>query len=84
MSPWAAAFWHWLRTEGVDGSSQESARRLVELLHELGRPGEDGLPVMEPFEAVVERLYGAPLSGRDGTTDTLEWRFLDWLSKRKR
>ena len=45
---------------------------------------EEGQPVLEPFEQVVERVYGVPLSATDGGTDSLEWRFLDWLSKRKR
>jgi len=76
-----AAFWRWVRTQAVDGDAAASARRLEDLLRALGRAGEDGQALDEPLEAVVQRLYGVPLSGSDGSVDSLEWRFLDWLSK---
>jgi hypothetical protein len=28
-------------------------------------------------------VYGVPLSGKNGSTDSLEWRFLEWLAKGK-
>jgi hypothetical protein len=36
-----------------------------------------------PLHAVVEKVYGLPMSAADGTTDSLEWRFLEWLAKSK-
>jgi hypothetical protein len=35
----------------------------------------------QPFEELVQSIYSLPLSGKDGKTDSLEWRFLDWLGK---
>ena len=33
------------------------------------------------FESVVLEVYGTPLSGKNGETDSFEWRFLEWLAK---
>ncbi|MBI5432953.1 MAG: hypothetical protein HZA52_09005 [Planctomycetes bacterium] len=35
------------------------------------------------FEVVVSEVYGVPISGKDGTTDSLEWRFLKWIQSGK-
>jgi hypothetical protein len=45
--------------------------------------GAEGQVESEPLEATVQRIYSLPLSGVDGSVDSLEWRFLDWLSKQK-
>ena len=67
-----AAFCRWLRTEAVDGKAQPSRERFELLLTALGRPLSEELPAHEPLEAAVERLYGVPLSARDGSVDSLE------------
>ena len=43
-------------------------------------PGMDHPPAMS-FEQLVQSIYSLPLSGKDGKTDSLEWRYLDWLGK---
>ena len=35
----------------------------------------------ESFDSIIEELYGAPISAADGETDSLEWRFLEYVSK---
>jgi hypothetical protein len=37
----------------------------------------------QTIDAIVQATYGLPLSGKNGDTDSLEWRFLDWLAKGK-
>jgi hypothetical protein len=78
-----AGFWYWMRTLGVEGDAAQSARRFEELVKGLANAGVDGGAVSEPIEDTVQRLYGVPMSGVDGSVDSLEWRFLDWLSKQK-
>ena len=31
----------------------------------------------------MQEIYGTPLSGKNGKTPSLEWKFLDWLEKGK-
>jgi hypothetical protein len=78
-----AGFWYWVRSEAVEGDAALSARRFEEFVKALAAAGEDGQAVSEPLETTVERIYSVPLSGVDGSVDSLEWRFLEWLSKQK-
>jgi hypothetical protein len=70
-----SAFVHWLTTEAA--GRKESAEKWSELLVALASK-----PADKEFEAVVEEVYGVPLSAADDETDSLEWAFLAWLSKR--
>jgi len=68
-----ACLFNWLQTEAVGKESEATFARLIHALaaREAGTS----------FDALVEEVYGAPLSGADGETDSLEWRFLAWLAK---
>jgi len=67
-------FLHWLAEQG----SQESPEKSAELIRELvQRMGTDETLVIDN---VVEEVYGVPLSSKDPSTDSLEWRFLAWLA----
>jgi len=70
-----ALFVFWLRT-GAAGSEGESSRRFAELLGGLAER-----EVGTGTEPVFEGVYGIPLSAPDPSTDSLEWRFLAWLSE---
>jgi hypothetical protein len=75
-----SAFLYWLSAE-AEGSAKSSAKKLRELMVSLA----DSDP--NTFDAVVEQVYGAPLSAPDldrkTIKSTLEGRFLTWLSKVK-
>jgi hypothetical protein len=68
-------FVFWLRHRGA-GSEEESSRRFAELLEGLAER-----EVGTAAEPVFASVYGVPLSAPDPSTDSLEWRFLAWLSK---
>ena len=68
-----AAFFDWLREHGA-GSKVDSEARFAELIAKHA-----ARPVGTPMDAVVEEVYGVPLSAPTPETDALEWRFLDWL-----
>ena len=74
---YGVAFLHWLR---VEGAGEESGARYGALLRRLG----EGVKTAE-LPGVFRELYGQPLSAvdADGLFDgeTLEGRFLLWLSK---
>ncbi len=73
-----AAFYHWLRTTSVEDSDKASAAAFREFLALLGTPGQSASP-----EALLEQAFEVPVSARDGTTDSLEWRFLRWICEQK-
>jgi hypothetical protein len=67
-----SAFTHWLMTQAAGrGKSEELFRKL---LHATGET---------PFEKAVDLLYDVPLSTGSSSVESLEWRFLAWLSKRR-
>ncbi len=55
-----------------------NAERWRELL-----AGLDTLDGTKTFGRLVEEVYGVPISAKDGSTDSLEWRFLRALPKLK-
>lgn len=73
-----SAFFHWLRDEALDDPVQ-SAETFAALIRE--HAGRDPLA---PIDPLFEKIYGLPLSADDGETDSLEWRYLAWLAKKKR
>ncbi len=70
-----AAFVHWFRTHGA-GSEADSEAKFAELIarHAVR-------PAGTPLHELVEDLYGVPMSAADGSTDSLEWRFLAFVKK---
>lgn len=69
-----AAFFHWLQTSVDPKDPAACAAKFRELL----RKAVDRDP-SEPFDTLVQAVYGLPLSAKDPKTDSLEWRFLAWL-----
>ena len=73
-----SSFFHWLQTQFDPKDPAASAAKFRDLMKKMsGRTKE------EPFDPVVQEVYGVALSGPNGETDSLEWRFLDWLGKGK-
>lgn len=72
-----SGFGHWLQSAAA-GSSKACRKSFAELLDGLAR-----LPEGAGFEELVRELYGAPLSGDHPDRESLEGRFLSWLSKQK-
>lgn len=69
------AFFDWVARSGDKAGAEASRAKFGELLRRVG--AKDG----KGFEALVQELYGVPISARNGETDSLEWRFLAWLAK---
>ena len=73
-----SGFAWWLETSGDKSGAPASAAKWKQLLKALASRTED-----KSFEDVVLEVYGVPLSGKNSSTDSLEWRFIDWLAKGK-
>jgi len=72
------AFFHWLQTQAVPKDPAASAERFRKLLRALSERGAD-----TPLEDLVREIHELPLSAANGKTESLEWRFLEWLAKGK-
>jgi hypothetical protein len=70
------SFFNWVLTQGDPKDPAASAAKFRELMKKSAE-GEGA----DAFDEIVKSIYGIPLSGKDGKTDSLEWRFLDWLGK---
>jgi hypothetical protein len=72
-----SAFYHWLVTEAetADGSRGEPFSKFLRV---LGTPDYTGT-----VGDALEQAYGLPVSGKDGSEDSLEFRFLSWLEQDK-
>ncbi len=69
-------FFAWMQSNADKDNAETSAVKFRELLHKVAaRATDDG------FDALVKQVYGMPLSARNGDTASMEWRFLQWLSK---
>ncbi len=68
-----SAFVRWLQTEGA-GDAKASEAKFAELIAKQASRDPS-----KTFHAVVEEVYGTPLSHSSGELDNLEWRFLDYL-----
>ena len=73
-----SAFFHWLQTMVDPKDPAACAVKWRELLRKAVERDPS-----EPFEVLVQSVYGVPFSAKDGTTESLEWRFLDWLGSGK-
>lgn len=71
-------FYFWLQTQGDKAGAEASAAKYRTLMREIGKRDST-----KTLDDVVAQVYGAPLSGKNGEVDSLEWRFLDWLAKTK-
>lgn len=71
-----AAFFHWLEHTGIDSKSH--AAQWSELMRALPTIGDK-----LDFDGLVAQVYGLPISAKDDSTDSLEWRFLRSISKAK-
>lgn len=69
------AFYWWMQTQGAGA---ESAAKYGELMRALATREET-----KSLDDVVLDIYKVPLSSKSVDTDSLEWRFLDWLAKGK-
>lgn len=76
LRAYRVAFLHWLR---VEGAGKDSAARFTALLAALQAPAQAGTAPQLP--ALIEELYGAPLSAAVPAEQDLEGRFLAWLEK---
>lgn len=72
-----AGFLQWLRTSALPGKD-ESQAKFAELIAAHGGRSERAL-----IDVSVQEVYGVPLSAMDPSSDSLEWRYLAWLSKKK-
>lgn len=72
-----AAFIYWLeaRSEQTPEASKEKFRSLMRALAKRGPETS--------FDQLAEEVYGLPISAKDGSTDSLEWRFLKWIQSGK-
>ncbi|MCA8981329.1 MAG: hypothetical protein KDC14_14960, partial [Planctomycetes bacterium] len=77
LRAYRVAFIHWLREAGA-GSKKASQAKFAEWLREL-----DSRAAIEDFEASLVTVYGVPLSSAELGKESLEGRFLLWLSKQK-
>lgn len=72
-------FYYWLQSQADKGGAEGSAIKYKDLMKKLAARD----PAAKSFEDLVVEVYGVPLSGKNGETDCLEWRFLEWLGKGK-
>jgi hypothetical protein len=74
-------FVHWLKS-AAEGSPKKSGAAFARLLVDMSTPTPEGATF--DFEGACAKVYGGdPLSAQPLTKDTLEGRFLVWLSKQK-
>jgi hypothetical protein len=71
-----SGFFQWVSTQAPD--PETAAAKWTELIRGLATLSEE-----RTFEALAADVYGVPLSAADGSTDSLEWRFLRALPKLK-
>ena len=71
-----ACFSHWLRTEGHPAGNDKSPEAFAKLLERARNRSKS-----DTLSSMVLEVYGLPLSGQNGETDSLEWRFLEFISK---
>ena len=70
-----SCFFHWLEVAGDPESPEASKAKFKQLVR-----GTVDVTEEDTFDNLVATIYGVPLSASDGSTDSLEWRFLAWLA----
>jgi hypothetical protein len=71
-------FLDWIMTQGAGADAAANAAKWSELLS-----GMNTLDGSKSFDQLVLEVYGVPISAKDGSVDSLEWRFLRALPKLK-
>jgi hypothetical protein len=71
-----AGFFYWLEHEGTD--PKDPGKKWDELVRGLTKVDEK-----LDFDGLLAQVYGLPVSGKDGSQDSLEWRFLKSISNAK-
>ena len=74
-----SGFLNWLQSEGGEDFEEGSEAKFAELLQRQASRAID-----TKFDKVIQDVYGIPLSHADGSVDSMEWRYLAWLAKKKR
>jgi len=69
-------FSHWLRTEGHPDGKAKSPEAFAKLLQRAKNRSKS-----DTLSSMVLEIYGLPLSAQNGETDSLEWRFLEFVAK---
>jgi hypothetical protein len=72
------AFYWWIQTQGDKAGAEASAAKYSKLLTTLVTRDPS-----KKIDDIIAEIYGVPLSGKNMDTDSLEWRFLEWIAKGK-
>jgi hypothetical protein len=67
------AFAFWIRSKALKPESDLTSADLARQF--LGSSSKDG------SGEAAQKIYGMPLTGKDDTSESLEWLFLEWLAK---
>jgi len=73
-----SGFLYWLQLHGMPDEAQ-SHERFRDLLR-----AHAGRNPLQPMDEIFASVYGVPLTHEDGSVDSLEWRYLDWLASKKK
>lgn len=77
LRAYRSGFLHWLRQDGVEGDEEASLRAFGDFLSAIATAAEPDLG------AALGAVYPLPLSKEKIDDETLEGRFLDWLSDQR-
>jgi len=72
-----SGFLYWLQREALP-NADEARAKFAELIAVHAQSTDHA-----PIDASVEKVYGVPISAQDGSSESLEWRYLAWLAKKK-
>lgn len=75
-----SAFVHWLKDRMKYSGRSNAPEILLGRLLQFPAPEDGG---GRSFEERVEEIYGQPFTNKDGSSESLEWRFLDWLAGKR-
>ncbi|MFT5286419.1 MAG: hypothetical protein ACI8TQ_002588 [Planctomycetota bacterium] len=73
---YSAGFFDWIKKRAGGKDAEANAKLFATLNHRLATRDKS-----TSFAALMEDIYGLPLSAENGHTDSLEWRFLTYISK---
>ena len=72
-----SGFLQWLRTSALPGKNESEAKFAALIAAHSGRAQR------QLIDEAVQEVYGVPISTMDPADDSLEWRYLAWLAKKK-
>lgn len=73
-----SCFVHWLFEIGGGKNKKASQAHFAELLRKVAAKADD-----QTFESVLTSVYSLPWSAQEEKPESLEWQFLEWMSKQK-